>query len=214
MGTKYTSQASVSREFQIKTVIVCAVLMVFALIALGLAIYNIIKLRFGFVIGYLFGMALALMFILIKMNMAFSSRITADRRVVHLTVWENRLLPYKTASTVPFIREFIPEETIVDRIEISEIKAVYIGTKSFITRSDAYGGFDAEIKQLIPAEDIKKITKCDLLCICDESGGYHIMSLENFDIRAVSKIITNILRCNPNTEFATGSKQYRLYVRR
>lgn len=214
MGTKYTAQAAVNREFQVRTVITCALLMVFVLIALGLVIYNIIKLRFGFVVGYLTGLALALMFVFIKMNIAFSSKITADRKMITLKVWKNRLLPFKTDCTVPFIREFIPEKTVIDKIEISGIKTIYIGTKSFISRSTVDSNFDMEIIKFIPESDIKKVTKFDLMCICDDNNNYHIMSLENFDVRAVAKIITNALRVNPGAEFYTGSKQYRLYVRR
>ena len=214
MGTKYTAEATTSREFQVKTVISCAFLMMLVLIALGLVVYNIIKLRFGFVIGYLLGMVLALMFVFIKLNIAFPVRIIADRKTVTLRVWKNRLLPFKTDCNIPFFREFIPEKLINDKIEISQIKSVYAGTKSFISRSTADGEFDMRIKKLIPENDIKKVSKCDLLCICDNSDKYHVMTLDNFDTRAVSKVITNVLRVNPQAEFVTGSKLFKSYVRR
>jgi len=214
MGTKYTAEAATSREFQVKTVISCTFLMIIVLIALGLTLYNIIKLRFGFVIGYLLGMALALMFVFIKLNIAFPVKISADRKTVMLRVWKNRLLPYKTDCNIPFFREFIPEKVINDKIEISQIKTIFVGTKSFISRSTADENFNMSIKKLIPENDIKKITKCDLLCICDYENKYHIMSLENFDTRAAAKIITNVLRVNPEVDFITGSKMFKAYVRR
>ena len=213
-ATKYTARASTGRDYRVKSIFICAFLMVFAIVSFVLIIYNIINLKFGFSLGYLLGFILILILVLFKMNVTFSSKIAADRKNLFLTTWENRLLPYKVSCTVPFIREFISDKISTEKIKISEIKDIYIGTKSYISRLTSDDSFTDTLNSLIPKDDIKKISKSDLLCIYDINSSYHIMNVENFDIRALCKVITNILRVNEKAEFHAGSKKYKLYVRK
>ena len=211
-NSKYVVQACTDREYRVKTVIICTLLMIFALTALGLMIYNLIKLRFGFVIGYALGMVLAVLYVLIRMNIAFSTNVSADRSYLYLTTWENKLLPYKISCNIPFIREFIPEKNQKLRIDINEISNLYIGTKSFITRNMDRPQFNEQFGKDFKHSDLKKINKADILCILTESNTY-FMSVEGFDSKSLYKIIQNILRVNPKIDFHAGSKKYRGYYR-
>lgn len=211
-ASKYVVQACTEKEYRIKSVIVCALLMIFSLTALGLMVYNIIKLRFGFVIGYALGIALCVLYILIRMNIAFSTNISADRKYLYLTMWKNKLLPYKISCKIPFIREFIPEKNQKLKVDINDITSLYIGTKSFIVRNMDKSQFNELFGKGFKDSDLKKVNKYDILCVLTQSNTY-FMSVEGFDSKSVYKIIQNILRVNPEIDFHAGSKKYKGYYR-
>lgn len=213
-SSKYTIKASTARDYRAKSIFICAIMTVFAIVAFVLAIYNFFHLKFGFFIGYIIGFSVLLVMISFKMNVTFSTKITADRSFVYLTAWENRLLPYKASLKTPFIREFISDKIVTDKIRISDIKDVYIGTKSYISRISPDSSFSDSLKGLLPQEDLNKISKSDLLCIYDKNSEYHLMNVESFDVRSLCKIVSNILRVNEKAEFHSGSKKYRLYLRK
>jgi len=212
MGAKYSVQAATAREYRVKSVIICAVLMVLALTAFGLTVYNIIKLNFLYVLGYLIGIALALAVVLMRLNITFATRISADRNTLVLTGWDNMLVPYQTDFSVKFLREFVPAKTRSIKVPIEEITDIYIGTKSYISRS-ADETFGEVMSQLIPAADMKKIAKSDLFAVRTRRT-FHVMSIDNFDTREVGKLVSNILRANEAAELHTSSKKYRVYLKR
>lgn len=212
MSTKYTAQAMTNREYRIKSIIICAVLMVLALTALGLAVYNIIKLKFLFVLGYLIGIILACAVVIMRMNTAFATKIMADRKTVVFYAWENMFVPYKADFSFKFLRDFVPAKTKTEKILISDITDIYIGTRSYILRSSDDGFSDA-ILSLISEDDMKKIAKSDLFCI-KAASRYYVMSIDNFDTRAIGKVVSTIIRANESIELHTSSKKYRTYLKR
>lgn len=212
MGTKYVVQSCVNKNYRIKSVIICAVLMIFSLTALGLMIYNIAKLRFGFAIGYIIGILLAVLYVFIRMNIAFSTNISADKKNIILTMWTNNLLPFKTNCSIPFIREFIPAKNKKIRIDICDINDIYIGTKSFISRNISDNRFNEILKESLKESDLKKVNKSDIFCVLTNNDIY-FMSIDNFDSKSLCKIVQNVLRVNNMIEFHTGSKKYKVYRR-
>lgn len=212
METKYNVQATTAGEYRVKSIIICAILMVLALTAFGLVIYNIIKLNFLFALGYLIGIALALIVVAMRLNTAFPTKIMADRNSLVFVCWDNMLVPYRTDYKVNFLREFVPAKTKTVKIPISEITDIYIGTKSYISRS-ADEAFGEVMSQLIPEADMRKIAKSDLFAVRTKKT-FHIMSIDNFDTRTVGKLVSNITRSNESAELHTSSKKYRVYLKR
>ncbi len=212
MGAKYTAQATTSKDYRIKSIVICAFLMILALTALGLLVYNLVKLNILFVLGYLIGIALALVAVMMRMNTAFPTHIAADRRTLLLTAWDNMLMPFNVDYKVSFIREFVPAKVVTKRVDILGITDIYIGTRSYIERSTDEG-FARTLKSMVSEKYLKRISKSDLFVVKSVSG-YSIMLIDNFDTRAIGKVVSSVLRSNENIEVHTSSKKYRVYLKK
>lgn len=218
MGTGLVASAKTNKSLRTKSVAICAVLLVLTIMGIALAAFNVFKAVTGgspshwlFAVGYLVGVALACMYIMITMNTAFSTLVTTDKRYIILKCWDNSFLPYDVSFRVPFIRDFVPAKTDVIKIPIKEISHVCIGTKNFIKRNAGCNDFAEAISafEKPSASGKKAIGRIDIIYIETVNNECGFMSINNFDPKAVVKVIQCAKRVNPDIEVLAGSRIYR-----
>ncbi|MDO5397107.1 MAG: hypothetical protein Q4G33_04180 [bacterium] len=209
----YSVRAGTKPSYRRKSFVIIAVMSLIAVIAVVLAIYNLIETKPLFVISYLIAAFLCVTYVAIRANTTYSTYIAADKRSVYMRRWTNGFMPYATGFPVALLREFIPARTELIEIPISEISAVYIGTKNFIKRTAKTA--DDFMDKLEPFERSKDFTvkrtvqTMDIFYAETFDGDYAYMPVTGFSKKTVLRLLKHINLRNQETEFFVYSRNFR-----
>lgn len=218
MGMENAITARTMKSQRTRTIIICAVLLVLVIMGAGLSIYNMFMListkeiiRLLYVLGYLIGIVLASMYILITMNIVFSTLLTTDKRFLIMKRWDNGFIPYNSKKIRSIIGDFTPSKTEVLKIPIKEIDFICIGTVGFLKRNIEDPSFIEELKksEQLSVSARKYIRRSEIIYVHTEDGECAYMPINNFDSSDVIKVLKSIKRINADIEYIAGVKKYR-----
>ena len=210
--------AKVEKKLQTKTVIISAILLIFMIMAFAFACYNLIYAignvtgrasHILYFLGFIIGMILIYMYVSISFTTVFSTLLAQDRKNLILKRWENGFLPNDQSCKIPFIKEFKPAKTEISKVPIQEITSIIIGTGTFIKRHANVTQIDDEFKTLESASVTGKrlMRRIDILYLETAQDECIAMSIENYDSKAVTKIIQGVMRINPTINIYIGSRR-------
>jgi hypothetical protein len=211
----YRVKACTNASYRRKNTICIGIIALLAIIAVILAIYNLINSKILFTVSYLIAALLCVTYVVIRYNTVYTTYAAADKRSVYMRRWINRFMPYATDFPVAVLREFIPAKTELVEIPIEDISAVYIGTKNFLKRNTLTAEKFSE--ELLPFERSKDFTvkrtvqTMDILYVETFDGDYIYMPIENFSVNNVLKLLKHINLRNQETEFFIYSRHYKKF---
>lgn len=209
----YGVKALTKPSYRRKSFIIIAIMSLLALIATALAVYNLIETKPLFVISYLIAAFLCLTYVVIRANTTYTTYIAADKRSVYMRRWVNGFMPYAAGFPIAVLREFIPAKTELIEIPISEISAVYIGTKNFIKRTAKTAeGFMDDIEPFERSKDFtvkRTVQTMDIFYVETFDGDYAYMPVNSFSKKTVQRLLKHINLRNQETEFYVYSRNFR-----
>lgn len=212
----YSVKTGTKPSYRRKSFIIIAVMSLLALAAVVLAIYNLIETKPLFAVSYLIAAILCLTYVTIRANTVYSTYIAADKRSVYMRRWINGFMPYAAGFPVALLREFIPSKTELIEVPISEISAVYIGTKNFIKRTaKTADGFMDELEPFEKSRDFtvkRTIQTMDIFYAETFDGDYAYMPITGFSKKSVLRLLKHINLRNQETEFHVYSRSFRGFV--
>ena len=209
----YGVKAETMASYRRKSFIIIVVVSLIALTAVVLAVYNLIETKPFFVISYLIAAFLCLTYVVIRANTTYPTYIAADKQSVYMRRWVNGFMPYAVKFPVAVLREFIPAKTELIEIPISEISAVYIGTKNFIKRTAKTAeSFMDDIESFERSKDFtvkRTVQTMDIFYAETFDGDYAYMPVNGFSKKTVQRLLKHINLRNQETEFYVYSRNFR-----
>ena len=170
------------------------------------------RLLFG--IGYIVAAILGLAYVIIRINTVYATYIATDGENIYMKNWANDFLPYNTDGGIKFISAFVPAKTKITEIPISDISAVFIGTKNFIKRYARTN--DAFLKSVRAFEHSKdsyeknQVKGMDIIYVETVRESCY-MPVVKFDEKEINRLLKIINRKNPDAEIKTGSRKYKAF---
>lgn len=207
-------KAGVSRKKRKSSSIIMWIVAVLCVIALALIVYNIIMSNWWYVISYIIGIVLGVSYILVTLNELYSTWIATDGKDFTMRCWETCFFPHQTLSNIKFVGELLPAKNIRLRIPVEEISSLVIGTKSVIKRTVEDESF---LEAVAPYENSRyssnhrALERMDILHIETKDKDSVFMSVDDFDAKAVMKIVRVIESENPDIMVKLNGKKYRGY---
>lgn len=207
-------KAGVGKKKRKQSGIIMWIVAVLCVIALALIVYNIIMSNWWYVISYVIGIILGVSYILVSLNELYSTWIATDGRDFTMRCWETCFFPHQTFSNIKFIGELLPAKNIRLRIPAEEIKSIVIGTKSVIKRTVEDESF---LEAVAPYENARyssnnrALEKMDILHVGTVDNDSVFMCVDEFDGKAVMKVVRALENANPNIMVKLNGKKYRSY---
>lgn len=207
-------KAGVGKRKRKRSSIIMWIVAVFCVIALALIVYNIIMSNWWYVISYLIGIVLGVSYILVTLNELYSTWIATDGKDFTMRCWETCFFPHQTLSNIKFIGELLPAKNIRLRIPIEEISSLVIGTKSVIKRTvedESFLEAVAIYENSRYSSNHRALERMDILHVGTKDNDSVFMSVNDFDEKAIMKIVRVLENENPNIMVKLNGKKYREY---
>ena len=209
-----TVKASVNKKKRMRGSISMWVVIALCIIALALTVYNIVMFNFWYVACYIIGIILGSSYILVCLNELYSTWIMSDGTDLVLRCWDNCFFPYQTLLKFN-IGELLPAKNVRLRVPVEEINKIYIGTKTFIKRNVEDERF---LEAVALYENTKYnsnqrlLEKADILYVGTVDNDSVFMNINNFDAKAVVKIIKMIESKKADVDVKVNGKEYKKYI--
>lgn len=213
-GVNMKVKAAVSQKRRLRGSFSMWTVSALCIIALALIIYNIIMANYWYVACYAIGIILGLSYILVCLNELYSTWIMTDGEDLVLRCWDNCFFPYQTLLKFN-VGELLPAKNVRLRVPIGEISKIIIGTKTFIKRNTSDESF---LEAVALYENTKYnsnqrlLEKADILYVGTVDNDSVFMSVNDFDAKAVIKLLRVIEKKNPSVTIRVNGKAYRRYI--
>ena len=188
-----------------------------ALLSLGMGFFDVATDRVLFGILFLIAALIFIILLLINGNAVFGTYLRLRDAKLYMKSWANYFLPYNMDGGL--FSDLTPSKTRTTVVPVSEISAIYIGTKDFIKRNISESGRKF-IKALYPYEHSSKkskrnmITGLDMFYIETISEGCAFMCVQDYTVKKVVDIINGISISNPDVIIKVNSREYKKHIRR
>ncbi|MBS7298022.1 MAG: hypothetical protein KIG65_02960 [Eubacteriales bacterium] len=199
--------ANKKRMNMIKIAIVAAV----SVIGLMLAAVSVINSSFLFATAYFIGGILGVMYTVIKINSTFPQSVVCDGEKLIIRRWENGFFPYVIDFRPRFFADFVPAKTITEEIKVSDIKDMAIGTKAFLSRAVKDFELDKRINDVsaVNRRLASVMKRSDILYIRLNDDRMYVMSVTDFDVDALYRIVDIVEHIAAGLEFKTNIRLLR-----
>lgn len=207
-------KAAVSKNKRKRSGIIMWIVAVLCIIALALIVYNIIMSNWWYVVSYLIGIVLGVSYILVSLNELYSTWIATDGKDFTMRCWETCFFPHQTLSNIKFVGELLPAKNVRLRIPIEEVSSIVIGTKSVIKRTvedETFLEAVALYENSRYSSNHRALEKMDILHVETKDKDSVFMSVNDFDEKAVMKVMRAIENANPDIMVKLNGKKYRTY---
>lgn len=209
----YKVKSSAKPSYKRKNTIVIAIMSLFALFAVIMAVWNLVDKKIAMFISFLIAAFLCVTYVVIRANTVYPTYIAADKRSVYMRRWRNGFMPYAVKFPIAILREFIPEKTELVELPIEDISAVYIGTKNFIKRNAVTAAeFADEVEPFEKSKDFttkRTVQSMDIFYAETTDGEYVYMPIMYFGAKSMLRLLKHINLRNQNTEFFIYSRAYK-----
>lgn len=203
---EYKNKASLEKNKKRNAIIVMVFLGCVGCASLFLAVYNIINHKFIFALAYIVACILSVLYTVMRVNTVIPVFLADDYENIYMRVWENGFFPFNTQKG--FIGEFIPEKTKNIKIDISEIKSIYIGSGNFISRNIPESRFSLELKEY-KKKYYSVLKGMEFIHITLKNEKEKYMPVTDFDVDSLAAIIKDVQKENKNLKFTTGNRHIR-----
>lgn len=209
----YTIKAQMNKKSKIKNIILISILGAIVCAGGVFLVISLINAHYFYAFYYLVAMILGLAIMSIKINTVFNTFVAVDDDYIYMQRWKNDLLPYDIDSKYPFVCDFIPAKTKITKIPINNLDEIIIGTKNYIKRyCKANEKFLDKISTLEKSKAFYKentIDPMDLFYVSTKDGEFYFMSICNYDIDSMTRILNFLFKTNPEIEVRCNNKQIR-----
>ena len=199
---EYTQKASVSKKVKNRSMLLICITASVSLLGIVMAIYSIVKVKPLFAIIYIVAAALGLIYAVMRINTVVPPYIARKDGYLYFQTWKG-LFPFRTDKG--FVGEYIPEKTILKKIDIAQINRIYLGTRNYLVKLLSDGKFSDEL-----AEARKKyesiVKRMDFIYISTKDGNEMFMSVTDFDNNELTEILKPIVDGNDRIDFKCNNR--------
>ena len=206
-SVKAELSATVKRINLIKIAVVATI----SVVGLILAAVSIFRGAFLFALAYLVAGVLGVLYTIIEINSTLPPSIECDGERLILNTWENGFFPYKIDFTPRFFADFVPAKSVSSTLPLDDITELAIGTKGFLTRTLKSREIEERLTEicLLSRRIEGYMKRCDILCVRLKDDSIHMMSVKDFDMDAMYKIIDMTEHRIQGLEFKTNVRKLR-----
>ena len=199
---EYTQKASVGRKTKNRSMLLICITASVSLLGIVMAVYSMVRLKLVFALIYVIAAALGLIYAVMRINTVVPPYIAEKDGYLYLQTWKG-LFPFRTDKG--FIGEYIPEKTILKKINISQINRIYLGTRNYLVKLLPEGKFADEL-----AESKKKyesiVKRMDFIYISTRDGNEVFMSVTDFDDAELADILKHIVDSDERIDFKCNNR--------
>ncbi len=204
-------KAGLSERIKRISYIKIAVVATVSVVGIGLAIFSIFKMSFLFAAAYLIAGLMGVFYTIIEINSTLVPSVECDGEKLFLSTWDNNIFPYRIDFNPRFFADFVPAKSVCYNISLDDIADMAIGTKGFLCRTlksqELLKRFDkfADLSKRVAAY----LKRCDILCVRLKDDSIYMMSVNDFNMDSLYKIVDMTEHCIQGLEFKTSIRQLR-----
>lgn len=195
------------RNNMIKLTLVATV----AVVGILMAVISVINGAYVFAALYLLAAVLGVLYSIIKINAVLPPYAASDGERLYLSTWDNNFFPFNIDFRPAFLADFIPAKTLSYEIPVSEITGMAIGTKGYLLRAlhdEKFAERMADISRRNRHID-GLMKRCDILYVRVRSGDIYMMSVSDFDINGLYRLVDVVEHSVRGLEFKTNLRKLR-----
>lgn len=182
-----------------------------AVVGILMAVISVINGAYVFAALYLLAAVLGVLYSIIKINAVIPPYAASDGERLYLNTWDNNFFPFNIDFRPAFFADFIPAKTLSYEIPISEITDMAIGTKGYLLRvlhDEKFAERMVDISRRNRRID-GLIKRCDILYVKVRSGEIYMMSVSDFDINGLYRLVDVVEHSARGLEFKTNLRKLR-----
>ena len=200
---EYSTKITMSKnEKYINMVLICVIGSICAL-GLLMAVYSLINSMYLFSCIYFVAIVLGFSYVVMRINTIMPTFIALSDEYIFIENWENGYFPFKVSKG--FLGEFIPEKTILRKIDISAIDKIYIGSMNYL-------------KKLLPQIDFYKNSGCDkekyeailkkmeFLYISTKDNKELLVTVSEYDSEEMGNLFKAVIEINEEIDFHSDNR--------
>ncbi len=197
----------VKRISYIKIAIVATI----SVVGIGLAIYSILKLSLLFALAYLVAGVMGVLYTIIEINSTLVPSVECDGENLLMNIWDNDVFPHRIDFKPRFFADFVPAKSVTYKVPLVDIIDLAIGTKGFLSRTMKSHELDERFLKLsgLSKRAAAFMKRCDILCVRTKDEKLYMMSVKDFDMEALYKIVDMTEHQIQGLEFKTSVRQLR-----
>lgn len=195
------------RNNMIKLTVVATV----AVVGILMAVISVIKGAYLFALLYLLAAVLGVMYAIIKINAVLPPFAASDGKRLYLNTWDNNFFPFNIDFRPAFFADFVPAKTLSYEIPLSEITDMAVGTKGYLLRvlnDEKFAERMADISRRNRRID-GLMKRCDILYVKVRSGEIYMMSVSDFDINGLYRLVDTVEHSTRGLSFKTNLRKLR-----
>jgi len=193
------------KERNINTIKISLVATV-GLIGLVMMIVSLSVGNYLFSIWYLIAFLLALVYVVIRINAVFPIYVSIDNDKLIMSTWYNEIMPYKLPEKTTFFSDFIPDTIKTEEIMIKDIMSIYIGSERLFFKELPEDMIPISLKRALEDEHIQnEVKRMDFMLVVAKDGEECFMSVDNFDIKELAKLLDRIERNGDKVQIITNN---------
>ena len=200
---EFQNKAILEKKKRIVGITIIALLGGVGCIAFIMGIYSLIIGSYIYVLAYLVACLFSVVYTVIKINSVIPTFIGNDDLYIYLRYWENGFFPFRTDKG--FIGEFMPEKVKNSKIAFINIKRISVGSAKYVSKSNPDGDFSkvyGEYKEKYSG--MLKHSEIFLITLTNDVERF--MSIETYDMEALSEVIKAAKESNPEIEILTSHR--------
>lgn len=199
--------AKVRRNNMIKLTIVATI----AIVGIFMAVVSVIGGSYLLAIVYLAAAVLGVLYSIIKINTTLPPGISCDGEKLYMNTWDNNFFPFNINSKPIFFADFIPARTLTYEIELNAIEDMAIGTKGYLSRTLQDAEFDRRVAEVTRKNSriASLVKRCDILYVRIKGGEIYLMTVNDFDVDELYRIVDMVEHLTHGLEFKTNLRKLR-----
>lgn len=204
---KVGPSARVRRRSLVKLSIVAAV----SVTGIFMAVLSIINASYLFALLYMAAAVLGVLYSIIKINSILPPYAACDGRILYMNTWDNCFFPFNVSFRPKFFADFVPAKLITYEVPVEEIVDMAIGTKGFLSRTVKDELLEKKIADTVGdgGRLADLIKRCDILYVKLKNGAVCAMSVTDFDVEQLHRLVDLIEHCTHGLDFKTNLRKLR-----
>lgn len=199
----YSTKITMSKNEKIKNMILVCVIASISVLGLVMIVYSLSKSMYMFAVIYMIAVVLGFSYVVMRINTIMPTYIALSDKYIYVQNWENGYFSFRIDKG--FFGEFLPEKTVLRKIDISLIQKLYIGSKSYMER-------------LLPELDFYKNTGCEnnkydsalkrmeFMYVFTKDKKELCVSVSEYAPEELGNVVNIVLQKNENIEFSSDNR--------
>ena len=200
---EYSTKITMSKnEKYINMVLICAIASI-CVLGLLMAVYSLINSMYLFSCIYFVAIILGFSYVVMRINTIMPTFIAMSDEYIFIENWENGYFPFKVNKG--FFGEFIPEKTVLRKIDIGAIDKLCIGSMSYL-------------KKLLPDIDFYRTSGCDkekyeailkkmeFLYISTKDDKELLVTVSEYDSEEMGNLFKVVMEINEEIDFHSDNR--------
>lgn len=199
----YSQKAAMSKNIKNFNMILICVIGSISILGLVMCLYSLVHLKLLFSLIYLVAVLLGFSYVIMRINTIMPTYIASNHEYLYVQNWENGIFPFKINQGL--VGEFIPEKTVLKKIDISAISKIYLGSRNYLLKL-LEGG---ELREFLSSPDNKydsMLKKMEFLYIKTVDNKEIYMSVTDFDKEEIAMILKPITDEHEKIDFRCNNR--------